>query len=228
MKALVIGGSGLLGQALIRLLRWEGHQVVALVAPGECKASLREFDPGVDWIATADLDLVADIDVIFHADPSGIGVAHLRYQREWVVRGQPTARFLYSGVLGPGDVSGSPLGDWVLALMRTGDTSEVRGGTCLVDVRDVAYAMVRAAEKEATGDFVVAGNYVEYAEIRSAMQQFTGRLGEPSGRSDLPSVRPMSSTRAVTELGLRFRPMPETVEDLVGWYHSERARVMVA
>jgi nucleoside-diphosphate-sugar epimerase len=145
-----------------------------------------------------------------------------------MVKGQPTARFLYSAVLGPGDISGSPLGDWILSLLRTGEAGEARGGTCLVDVRDVAAAMVRAAEIEATGEFVVAGLYVEYAEIRSALESLTGRLGEPAERTDLPSVRPMSSTRALTELGVAFRPLPETLQDVLDWYRSQRAQVMVA
>lgn len=218
MNALVTGAAGLLGTNLVRALRWDGHLVVARVSR-EDRDRPGFDDPGVRLLDRWS-DELSRVDVIFHAGEPRVSVVDPA--RDSV------ATFSTGAMLGPGDTAGSPLGRWILEFLYTGAAGPAAGGLCLADARDIAAAMITAAESGASGDFTVAGPYVEYAEILEILEELTGRKARPNGRIELAPCRPASSRRAVAELGVTFRPVDETLRDLVLWHQSRGAAGLVA
>jgi nucleoside-diphosphate-sugar epimerase len=228
MKAFVTGASGLLGSNLIRALRWEGHPVTALVPASEPAwpdAGVRTIH-GSPKRPAAWLSYLDEADVLFHAAPPTPGVSVLQPQGDegrWAV-----SCFTPGVLLGPGDISGSAVGRWILEFLRTGNVGPAFGGTCVVDARDVALAMMASAEIRGEGEFMASGHYVEFAELVTMLEDLTGRNAAPHGRITVSPGWPAASTRAITELGVTFRPIDETLRDIVACYLPRRARVMVA
>jgi nucleoside-diphosphate-sugar epimerase len=229
MKGFVTGAAGLLGVNLVRALRWEGHSVAALVPPESHGAELAG-DDGVEivhgsaerpgrWLSSLD-----SADVLFHAAPPVPGVSVLEGdEAEW-----PTCTFTTGAMLGPGDVTASAAGRWVCEFLRTGNVGPALGGTCVVDARDVALAMMTAADVRATGEFTVAGHYVEFVELLAILEDLTGRRARPQGRVIVRAGAPAGSARAINELGLVYRPVEETLRDVVAWYLPRRSAGLVA
>jgi nucleoside-diphosphate-sugar epimerase len=229
MQAFVAGATGLLGTSLIRLLRWEGHAVSALAAPG---AEVASSDPAIrffhglpdvpgPWLRAAE-----QADVLFHAMPGDLGVSVIGDRgssENW-----PTATFATGTLLGPGDVSGSAAGRWVQEFLRTGNIGPAIGGICVVDARDVAAAMLAAAEIRARGEFVLSGHWVEFTELLAMLEDLTGRKSRPDGRVVVRPGWPAGSARAVNELGVCFRPVEETLRDLIACYLPRRFNNLVA
>lgn len=227
MRAFVTGATGLLGTSLIRLLRWESHAVSALAAPGTDVAG---FDPAVQilrgsvdhpsgWLRELDR-----CDVLFHAAPSTPGVSVVETEGEdW-----PVSSFTTGAMLGPGDLSSSAVGRWIREFLRTGNIGPAIGGTCIVDARDVALAMMAAADRRSRGEFVVAGHWVEFTELLSMLEELTGRRSRPDGRVVVRSGWPAGSARALSELGIVFRPIKETLREIVAFYRPRRFAGLVA
>jgi hypothetical protein len=121
------------------------------------------------------------------------------------------ARFIYGEMLGPGASEGSSVGDWLNAYVHRGHAAHQPGGACITDARDVALAMIAAAERGLSGEFDVVGPFVTFDE-----------LGEM-----IAGMAPSRTSVALPELGLSFRPVEETILDTLAWKRS-RGRAMVA
>lgn len=227
MKAFITGATGLLGANLIHHLRWEGHSVSALAAPG---SDINGFDSGVHIVRgsmerpSSWLPVLEQSDVLFHAAPPTPGVSVVEADGEdW-----PVASFTTGAMLGPGDLSGSAVGLWIDEFLRTGNIGPAIGGTCIVDARDVALAMITAAEIRARGEFVVAGHWVEFIELAAMLEQLTGRRSRPDGRTVVRPGLPAGSTRAINDLAVTFRPVEETLRDTIAFRMPHRFAGLVA
>lgn len=226
MNAFVTGATGLLGRNLVQALRWEGHKVTALVPPGTAEMPA---DPGLQFVSgSADrpsrwISALDSADVLFHAAPPTPGVSVLTGDDEW-----PVSSFTTGAVLGPGDISGSTVGRWIVEFLRTGNIGPAFGGGCIVDARDVSIAMMTAAEISAREEYVLAGHYVEYTELLRMLEDLTGRKARPHGRVLVRAGWPAGSARAVNELGVSFRPLEETLRDVIASYLPRRSAGLVA
>lgn len=207
MKAVVVDAPSLLGSSLVRLLRWEGHTVAAVVnSPAEGFAQFQ--DDGIHYVTAVPQDAT----LVFDA-------ANLRVR---------DARFNVAEMIGPGPSHSSPLARWIDSFLRNGSIGETTGGTCIVDVRDVALAMLAAAEAGASGEFTLAGHYARYDYVLACLQAYTGIAPRTHNRVELYPGRHLRSTRVFEELCVDFRPLDETLRDIAAWNGVLRARVMVA
>jgi nucleoside-diphosphate-sugar epimerase len=120
-------------------------------------------------------------------------------------RDRALARFVFGELLGPGDVEGTAVGDWIRSYVRTGQLPDDPGGACLTDARDVALAMITAAERGVSGEFEVVGPFVTFEELRDML------TGSAQARTSV----------ALPELGLTFRPAEETVLDVIKWQRTQ-------
>ena len=230
MNAFVTGAAGLLGGNLVRALRWEGHKVAALVPLGNSANPMLAGDSGVHLVHGSEdrpshwLSALDSADVLFHAAPPTPGVSVLTgNEDDW-----PVSSFTTGAMLGPGDIGGSAVGRWVLEFLRTGNIGPAFGGACIVDARDVALAMMAAAEIRARGEFVLAGHYVEFTDLAAMLEDLTGRKARPNGRVVVRQGWPAGSVRAINELGASFRSIEESLRDVVAWYLPRRSAGMVA
>jgi hypothetical protein len=121
------------------------------------------------------------------------------------------ARFIFGEMLGPGASEGTTIGDWLNAYARRGHASHQPGGACITDARDVALAMMAAAERGLSGEFDVVGPFVTFDEVADM----------------IAGMAPSRMSVALPELGLSFRPVEETILDALAWKRS-RAKAMVA
>ena len=116
--------------------------------------------------------------------------------------GRTLSRFVCGEMLGPGeDVSGS---DWnsILRFMRGGQLPRGEAGACVTDARDVALAMMTAAERRIEGEFEVAGPFITLEDLAGIL------AGSSQSRTSV----------AIPELDITFRPVEETVNDVVKWH----------
>ncbi len=120
-------------------------------------------------------------------------------------RDRPLARFVFGELLGPGDVTGTTIGDWLMAYVASGHMPEGAGGSCVTDARDVALAMITAADRGLSGEFEVVGPYVTFEELAEML------LGGAQARTGV----------ALPELKIAFRPVEETIFDVLAWQRSE-------
>ena len=117
--------------------------------------------------------------------------------------GRPLSRFVCGEMLGPGeDVSGSVIGYSILRFMRGGQLPRGEAGACVTDARDVALAMMTAAERRIEGEFEVAGPFITLEDLAGIL------AGSSQSRTSV----------AMPELDLTFRPVEETVNDVVKWH----------
>ena len=112
------------------------------------------------------------------------------------------ARFVFGEMLGPGDVSESILGNSILRFVRGGLLPRGEIGACVTDARDVALAMLTAAERDISGEFEVVGPFITLEDLADML----------AGTS-----QPRTSV-AIPELDIAFRPVEETVNDVVKWH----------
>jgi nucleoside-diphosphate-sugar epimerase len=121
------------------------------------------------------------------------------------------ARFIFGELLGPGSSDGGIATDWLNSFVRRGYTIQQTGGASITDARDVALAMIAAAERGLSGEFDVTGPFVSFDELSDV----------------IAGIAPSRTSVALPELGVSFRPVEETVLDAVAWQRS-RAQAMVA
>lgn len=87
----------------------------------------------------------------------------------------PVVTVLPGWMHGPGDTGPTGAGELILNLLARRLPAVVDGGTALVDVRDVALAMLRAAEVAPGGSrYAVAGRYVSFGELFLAVERASG------------------------------------------------------
>lgn len=116
-------------------------------------------------------------------------------------RDRALARFVFGELLGPGDVQETAIGAWLTEFLRSGQFPNGQGGACVTDARDVALAMITVAERGVSGEFEVTGPFVSFAELIDML------AGASQARTSV----------ALPELGLTFRPVEETILDVLAW-----------
>lgn len=175
--------------------------------------------------------------------------------RAWQApNGMGVVEILPGWIWGPGDAAPTAAGQLALDFLAGKVPVIPDGGTCLVDARDVAAAMIAAAERGRPGEkYIVGGSYVSVADVLAGLERVSGvrgpRLHLPhpvamafaavselvthlTGRPLLISreaVRTMhaklrmTSAKAERELGVHFRPLDDTLRDVVAWYRARPA-----
>ena len=165
----------------------------------------------------------------------------------------PVVIILPGWMFGPGDAAPTSAGQLALDFLnRNLPGIPTRGGGSVADARDVAAAMIVAAEHGVSGQrYVVGGTFHTLAEIAATLERVSGvpapRLRVPysllltvawvsetvarlRGRETLLTVNgvrtvrapyPISSSKAIRDLGASFRPIEETLRDTVDWYRSQ-------
>lgn len=85
-------------------------------------------------------------------------------------------RIIYpTAVLGPNDYNGSLFGQAILKMAHGRLPALVSGGFDWVDVRDVAWGAVEAAEKGADQDrYILSGHYLSMSEVAAVIEELTG------------------------------------------------------
>jgi nucleoside-diphosphate-sugar epimerase len=114
---------------------------------------------------------------------------------------RPLARFVFGDMLGPGDVEGSVIGKWLIRYAQGGHLPDGEGGACVTDARDVALAMITAAERGISGEFAVVGPFITFEDLADIL------AGAWQARTSV----------AIPELGITFRPVEETISDVIAW-----------
>lgn len=156
-------------------------------------------------------------------------------------------------MFGPYDAAPTAAGRLVQDFLAGRLPAVPAGGSTIADARDVAFGMMRAAEKAPPGSrWVLGGHHATLGEVVALLAEISGR---PAPRLHLPGwlalafawvservdrllSRPslitvmamktvqsglrLDSTRAERDLGVRFRPLRETMTDVVGWVGQGR------
>ncbi|MEM7138369.1 MAG: NAD-dependent epimerase/dehydratase family protein [Myxococcota bacterium] len=165
-------------------------------------------------------------------------------------QGMRVVQILPGWMWGPGDAGPTGAGQIVLDFMDGKFPAVPEGGSSVVDARDVAAAMIKAVDQPHGERFIVGGVYHSLRELIDLLAEATGRPSPkgnlPSwlaigyahaaeawasltgGRAaaNLEGVRTMAgkhrvnSAKAEAALGATFRPIDETVRDVVGWYQE--------
>ena len=145
------------------------------------------------WEGHSTSNTVEEADVVFDSDHGVV------YRKD-----RALARFVFSELLGPGDVTGTGVGDWLAAYVDSGFSTYPPGGACITDARDVALAMIAAAERGLSGEFTAIGPFVTFEELAEML------AGDTPSRTSV----------ALPELGLTFRPVEETIRDAFAYLRS--------
>jgi dihydroflavonol-4-reductase len=161
----------------------------------------------------------------------------------------PVVTIMPGWIHGPGDAAPTGGGQFVLEFLNGRFPGVLDGGLDVVDVRDVAQAMITMVERGRSGErYTVGGRYTTLAEFFKVLErvsgvraprmplptpmvlmvarvsEFAARLsgGETfmtvSGVRTLTAKKTGSSAKAITELGVSFRPLDETLRDSVAWF----------
>ncbi len=170
--------------------------------------------------------------------------------RAWTPpHGMTVVEILPGWMWGPGDAAPTAAGQLALDFVAKKVPIVPEGGTCLVDARDVAAAMIACLERAPHGSrYIVGGEFRTIAEVLAILESLTGvkapRLSVPYAavmafafleeqrvklmggkllvsREAVRLLRwrhRVSSERAQRELGATFRPLSETLHDVVAWY----------
>jgi dihydroflavonol-4-reductase len=167
----------------------------------------------------------------------------------------PVVLILPGWMYGPADAGPTGAGQLVLDFLnrRLPGLVGAGGQISVVDVRDVAAAMVAAVERGRSGErYIVAGHPTSVPDLLLTLARVSGvpapawRVPYPlalaigwlsevgsrlTGRPALATVsavrlihqrRPTGSSKAIRELGARFRPLQETLHDTVDWYRRHQ------
>lgn len=97
--------------------------------------------------------------------------------------GMRVVQILPAWMWGPGDAGPTGAGQIALELLSGSLPAVPRGGTSIVDARDVARAMVRAVGQPHGERFIVGGRFHTLREIIDTLARVSGR---PAPRIDLP------------------------------------------
>ena len=110
------------------------------------------------------------------------------------------ARFVFGELIGPtGEIDETEAGAWLAAYLRNERVPRGDRGIHITDARDVAVAMIYAAERGLSGEFEVVGPFVTFDELADML------TGCPQSRTGI----------ALPEVGVTFRPVEETIWDVV-------------
>lgn len=156
---------------------------------------------------------------------------------------------------GPGDIGPTPAGRMTLDFLRRGFPAIVPATFAVVDARDVAQAMIAAAERGRRGErYLAAGRSCTMAELFARLERVSG-IRSPALRVPTCALFPVAllfeawarltrrpvdlslatarllmrengrthfdHAKSERELGLRFRPMAETLADEIAWFRQQ-------
>jgi dihydroflavonol-4-reductase len=167
--------------------------------------------------------------------------------------GLPVSFVLPGWMWGPGDAAPTSAGQLVADFLARKLPGIPPGGSVVVDVRDVAAAMLTMARSGLAGRrYLVGGRFATLGEIFAILARVSEvpapRLRIPypmalsvawmaekwaqlTGTSTAISVAGVrmlkyepnvTSARAERELGVRFRPLDETIRDSVAWFRAHQ------
>lgn len=140
--------------------------------------------------------------------------------RQGAMRGLETVILNPTGIIGPLDYGPSHFGTALLLLARGRLPGLIAGGFDWVDVRDVAWAALQAAERAPAGaKYLISGHWVDVSDLAQAVSGFTGvraprfvsplflaRLGAPFATlySRLTRTTPIYTSVSLRALCRRF------------------------
>ncbi len=171
--------------------------------------------------------------------------------RELEAAGLPRVTIHPGTVIGPDDAAIGPSGALVSALLAGGPTPD--SGAPWVDVRDVARGIVLALGAPAGSRFAFTSGAVRHRDTARIIDGLTGRhpgrlflgggamrflarlndlVGGRASRAPardaidwlLDNAPEVDTTRATRDLGMAFRPLPETLSDTIRWW-VEHSRI---
>ena len=173
------------------------------------------------------------------------------YARSLQAEGRPVAITYPGGVWGPNDPSMTDGVASVVMFMKLGMLPATSGGFPVVDVRDVAAVHARALVAGlGPRRYLVGGRLVPLSDLAGVLRRLTGRR-IPLAPAPAPIMRglglvgdalarfginqPITHEGMVTltvgvradssaterDLGIGFRPVDETVADMLRWLHAE-------
>ncbi len=151
-------------------------------------------------------------------------------------------------ITGPGDVGPTTFGQFLVTILNGTAPAVPFGGLSMVDARDAADGMIRAAERGKNGEhYILSNRYATTTEIARVLTDTVGRrplatMPHPVGMtlgffsellSSVTGGEPMVTRRALTtlqshfevssakarrELGATFRPLDATMRDQALWF----------
>ncbi|RIX48611.1 NAD-dependent epimerase/dehydratase family protein [Paenibacillus nanensis] len=100
----------------------------------------------------------------------------------------PVVTFLPAWMFGPGDSAPTGSGQLVLNFLSRKLPGSFPSGIDVVDARDVAYAMMKAAESSIGNErYIISGHYTSLEELFAILQKVSGVQG-PSKKFPIPMV----------------------------------------
>lgn len=170
----------------------------------------------------------------------------------------PVTLILPGWMFGPGDWAPTNSGRLVIDFLNRRLPFGIPGVGVPTDARDVAAAMIAAAERGRSGErYIVGGERpVSFRELFGLLEELSGvpapRLfvpywlalafaygselasratGRPAmapveGIRTLRRARPISSAKAMRELGVTLRPLRDTLRDEIAWFRAERPELL--
>lgn len=160
----------------------------------------------------------------------------------------PVFLILPGWMMGPGDSAPTDSGQIVLDLLHGEMPAILDGGTSIVDVRDVAQAMLNVVENGRNGErYIVGGTAHSLTDIANTVAKLTGaavprHIPYPvaltvawasetmarlrgtdtvmtrNGVRTIHAFLTVNSAKAQRELAIVFRPLRETIADEIQWF----------
>jgi dihydroflavonol-4-reductase len=163
----------------------------------------------------------------------------------------PVVMILPGWMYGPGDAAPTSAGQLVQDFLNRKLPGVIQGYAGIADARDVASAMITAAQKGKSGErYLLAGQLYTLPEVMKTLEKVSGvpspklyiptpvalviawlseRYARLTGSSTLLTVNgvrtiakrhEVSSAKAISELGAKFRPLEDTLRDTTNWYRQ--------
>ena len=158
----------------------EGTRNVIAACQSEAVSTLVYFS-SIHALDMSPLDqAVTEENPLLGSRQSGSDYEYTKARAESLVRenvnGALSTRIIYpTAVLGPNDFNLSLFGQAILRMAHGRLPALVPGGFNWVDVRDVAWGAVEAAEKGADGDrYILSGNFLSVSEVAAVVAELTG------------------------------------------------------
>jgi dihydroflavonol-4-reductase len=118
-----------------------------------------------------------------------------------------------SGVIGPNDFKPSEVGHMILDFIRGRLPATIDGGYNFVDVRDVAYGHILAAEKGRTGEgYILAGEWISVTDV---LREVAAVVGRPVPKLKLSPGTASAVAKALTSLSRMTGKKPLVSMDMI-------------
>jgi dihydroflavonol-4-reductase len=160
----------------------------------------------------------------------------------------PVVLILPSAMVGPQDAAPTAFGELIMNILQRQLPALPAGGMNVVDVRDVAQAMINAVEQGKSGErYLISNRYIELKQVGEVLTQISGvpspriapylplliyawtqeRIASITGgepQATVSAVRTLrkrytvSGKKAERTLGVKYRSFEESVRDEVQWY----------